>query len=227
MYSNIDSESVSTAKPEEKLLNEGLSYKVLQTQETAVRVNLRNCQFAEYNFFVRQYNADTNRIGRIYLGKIPSCRFLDIRNPWKLALSMILCFVPFVCFLILFLSALRFISLCLIILRVKMNRWSVKNPFANMVHFESVYHLVLYTKFNTIHEVRNLVGQFIEPDEESNLVERFSRSPATLEVMLYKTEFYNFEKKVLDSMHKRIITSLIMIGCSTFMSYTTIYVILL
>jgi hypothetical protein len=198
--------------------------------EVAVKVTTRNCPFHRYNYFLSQYNNPTNKVNNIALKRVPAWRLMDIVSPWLLALSIVLCFIPFICFLMLILALARFFSLAAARIIVANNRRRVPNPFVNMIHTEKIYQLNCYIEVSTEKELVDFISNDFGESDEVAITEKIRKGKEQnekTEVMLYQTEFKRYEQKVMDKFYRQASSSLIMCCISAFMSYTTIFTILL
>ena len=231
MYTKVDSTAVSSGNAAAGVVSGYRSNLAgIKARDTGVRTTIRPCTYAEYNFFVQQYNSDTNRIDKLYLKKVPSWFFMDVRNKYRLGLAVILCFIPFVCFLMLLLSVIRLISLIMVIFTVKKNRALVSNPFFNMIYLEGINLVNEYITFTAIHEITAFAGAAVITNNVAVMETSYARAlheGKPVEIMFFKSTFWNYEKQVLSRISWRIILTIIMIGISAIMSYISIFDIML
>ena len=67
-------------------------------KDTGTPVRVKNCTYAEYNFFVEQYNDPINRIEQNFLKKVSAWLFMDIRSRKKMHFIAMSSNIPLVCF---------------------------------------------------------------------------------------------------------------------------------
>lgn len=178
--------------------------------------------FSEYNFFVEQYNNDTNRQGEVYMKKVPAFRIMLQPRLWILIVCLGLCVIPFTCFPMLALGIIRF-GCCLMVRHiVRINKKIMPNPFKRMIKVPVVsnignilngYYAITPIEFN-----QRLTGIGISTETINLFVAEFQTNfqrGEDIHVMLYSYEFEIYYNGVCHKMYIKDILSIAIIFLST------------
>lgn len=180
-----------------------------------ISLRLKKCRYARYNHVIKQYNKDCNRIKEIYLKEIPSWWFMDLRETWTIALTIILCLIlsP----IMLFLTIFRLISLIKAKHIVDENSSKIsQDPFENMI-----YHRDLQGRINEYFSLTNekLMQSFYSfqcfDETMAEITKRFEyrlSKGETIIVMLFTKTFEENWKIVMDNYSTSICLTCFMIS---------------
>ena len=194
-------------------------------QASGTHVTIKGNPYSKFNHFVQQYNHPANRVGNLYLLKVPYFFAMDLIR-YRLVFALILCFVPYVCGLMLLIGVLRLFCFLLVIKRVLRNRRLVRNPFQNMVYMPGNYSDVNeYFDVQNIHQITQLSMHGVSTEYISAAQARLQsrvQLGQVQKVMVFTDEFARYEKTVLTRMLLRIIISLIFILVSGYVLYLSL-----
>lgn len=167
----------------------------LNIRDAGVSVTIANDKYIEYNFFVKQYNNDANRIGNVYMLPIPVSR-----TTRSFSCSGYICLI--LCAILLYLSIPTFVYLCfrftyLIIIyrKVKRNKQFVPDPFKRMVYCPGISQVNIYLDITPNISIQELSVLGIST-ESFNVAAAQLRSQnfegRTVRVMFYNNQFASF-----------------------------------
>ena len=207
------------------------SYVGRTIEDASRHVNIKNNVYSRYNFFVEQYNEDCNRIGEIYMKKVPYVCFMDFQSKFTMGLAFIAAFIPFICFLMVIIGISRLILYFIVIYKVIENRARVKSPYKKMIYFSGDFDSCnAYFDINDIDAITNvnMVAAYTQDflafigDIRSNL-----ETTNAARIMIYTTDFIIYETDVFHRIIPRILFSIVLLTGGLILTYTTINNILL
>ena len=169
-------------------------------KDATVSTYVRRNYCSRYNFFIKTYNYDCNRIENKYLSYLTTSTCARTCS-CRICCLIILGLFPFVSIPILFIAICRLVVFCRIISIVRHNRRLVPNPFERMVYCPDLKN---YT--NAFYDISSRINY----QELSYLGLSASQFDAailrykdgiiegrTIRVMFYKDEFKNYERNVI------------------------------
>ena len=185
-----------------------------KVENFGITVRIRNNKFFQYNFFVKQYNTDTNRISNLYLKKVPQWWFMDIKSLMLLRIALVLCLVPVVCYLFLFFAILRFIFICRASWIVCSNKKTVPNPFENMIYAKSLGSNNEFYEFTSLNQINTFSQYGFSSDWISKFTSRYESVISegnSVKVMFYSSGFAAYYNQINNGIMKSISITILMI----------------
>jgi hypothetical protein len=179
----------------------------LEIRDAGIPVTVRNDKYYEYNFFVKQYNNDANRIEEKYMFPVPISRTAR-SNSCVMNTCLIICaIIPYLCILILIFTTLRMYYLIRINKIVRRNRRIIPNPLKNMVYCPEINGLNVYLDItpNTLIQQLSVLGISSESFNTAAAHLRYnSITGGTVRVMFYSNQFASFNSNVSSDLGMKI-----------------------
>lgn len=188
----------------------------LKIVNVSVDAHIRHTQLDHYNFVIDRYNEDGNRIGSTSLEKVPTFTCFNCTGNGAV-LIIAICLLPGTGIIALIIGLVTIINYIRAYTIVKRNREMVPNLFKNMVYIQNLQSVNEYYEITNINEIVRLQAFAAVTEDFSMLFARISselQNGASVRVMAYSNEFFQYEQNALKATCCHIYGSLNYIVCS-------------